>query len=55
MTIKTNLGASIGGLNLADPLDNMGSQYAIQMDNVIPDPDGDRVRSGYVKCVSGAA
>lgn len=53
MTIKTNLGASIGGLNLADPLDNMGSQYAIQMDNVIPDPDGDRVRSGYVKCVSG--
>ena len=53
MTIKTNLGASIGGLNLADPLDNMQPQYAIQMDNVIPDPQGDRVRSGYVSLVSG--
>lgn len=53
MTIKTNLGSSIGGLNLADPLDNMGAQYAIQMDNVIPDPDGDKVRSGHVKLASG--
>lgn len=53
MTIKVNLGASIGGLNLLDPLDNMGSQYAIQMDNVIPDPEGDKVRSGHVKLVSG--
>lgn len=53
MTLKINLGASIGGLNLADPLDNMGPQYAIQMDNIIPDPQGDRVRSGHVKLVSG--
>ena len=52
MTIKLNLNSAIGGLNLLDPLDNMGSQYAIQMDNVIPDSDGDKVRSGYVSCVA---
>ena len=53
MTIKYNLGSSIGGLNLSDPLDNMGAQYAIQMDNIIPEPDGDKVRSGHVKLTSG--
>lgn len=53
MTIKTNLGASIGGLNLLDPLDNMQPQYAIQMDNVIPDPSGDKVRSGHIKVADG--
>ena len=53
MTININLGASIGGLNLADPLDNMNPNYAIQMDNIIPDPTGDKVRSGHIKLVSG--
>ena len=53
MTEKTNLNAAIGGLNLIDPLDNMAPEYAIQMDNLIPDSDGDRVRSGYISCVSG--
>lgn len=43
------LTSSYGGLNIADPLDNMLPQYAIQMDNIIPDLDGDRVRKGYVK------
>ncbi len=53
MTEKINLNAAIGGLNLLDPLDNMGSQYAIQMDNVIPDSDGDKIRSGFTSCISG--
>ena len=43
-----NLSSSFGGLNVADALDNMLPQYAIQMDNIIPDVDGDRVRRGYV-------
>ena len=51
--IKQNLSASVGGLNLIDPIDNMQPQYAIQMDNLIPDSDGDRVRNGFVSCVSG--
>lgn len=51
--IKYNLNAAVGGLNLIDPIDNMAAQYAIQMDNIIPDPDGDRVRNGYVSCKSG--
>ena len=53
MTLKINIGASSGGLNLADPLDNMQPQYAIQMDNIIPDPNGDKVRSGHVKVATG--
>jgi hypothetical protein len=44
-----SLTSSFGGLNVADPLDNMGSQYAIQMDNIIPDADADRVRKGFVQ------
>lgn len=43
-----NLSSSFGGLNVADALDNMEPQYAVQMDNIIPDVDGDRVRRGYV-------
>ena len=43
-----NLSSSFGGLNVADALDNMLPQYAIQMDNIIPDVDGDRVRKGYI-------
>lgn len=54
MTVKTNLNSAIGGLNLVDPIDNMGAEYAIQMDNIIPDSDGDRIRSGFVSCVDGA-
>lgn len=42
-----NLSSSYGGLNIADALDNMQPQYAIQMDNIIPDVAGDRVRKGY--------
>ena len=53
MTEKINLNSAVGGLNLIDPIDNMGAEYAIQMDNIIPDSDGDRVRSGYVSCVEG--
>jgi len=53
MTLKLNLGTSFGGLNVADPLDNMAPQYALQMDNVIPDPDGDKIRSGFVSRVQG--
>ena len=43
-----NLSSSYGGLNVADALDNMQPQYAVQMDNIIPDVDGDRVRKGYI-------
>ena len=43
-----NLSSSYGGLNVADALDNMQPQYAFQMDNIIPDVDGDRVRKGYI-------
>lgn len=53
MTSKYNLSAAVGGLDLIDPLDNMPPECAIQMDNLIPDSDGDRVRTGYVSCVSG--
>lgn len=49
-----NLSSSYGGLNVADALDNMQPQYAIQMDNIIPDVDGDRVRKGYIKKLSTA-
>lgn len=45
------LSSSFGGLNVADPLDNMGAQYAIQMDNIIPDADADRVRKGYIQVI----
>lgn len=49
-----NLSSSFGGLNIADALDNMQPQYAIQMDNIIPDIAGDRVRKGYVNINSTA-
>ena len=49
-----DLSSSYGGLNVADALDNMQPQYAIQMDNIIPDVDGDRVRKGYIKKLSKA-
>ena len=49
-----NLTSSYGGLNVADALDNMQPQYAFQMDNIIPDVDGDRVRKGYIKKLSTA-
>lgn len=49
-----NLSSSFGGLNVADALDNMQPQYAFQMDNIIPDVDGDRVRKGYIKKLSTA-
>ena len=49
-----DLSSSYGGLNVADALDNMQPQYAIQMDNIIPDVDGDRVRKGYIKKLSTA-
>ena len=49
-----NLTSSYGGLNIADSLDNMQPQYAIQMDNIIPDIDGDRVRNGYININSTA-
>ena len=49
-----DLSSSYGGLNVADALDNMQPQYAIQMDNIIPDVDGDRVRKGYIKKISTA-
>lgn len=50
---QLNITSSYGGLNLADPLDNMGQEFAIQMDNIIPDPNGDKVRSGYILRKSG--
>lgn len=51
-----NLSTAVGGLNISDPLDNMEPQYAIQMDNVIPEPDKDSVRSGFIqKYVSAQA
>ncbi len=49
-----NLSSSYGGLNIADSLDNMQPQYAVQMDNIIPDISGDRVRRGYVQINSTA-
>lgn len=49
-----NLSSSYGGLNVADALDNMEPQYAVQMDNIIPDVDGDKVRKGYVNINSTA-
>ncbi len=49
-----NMSSSFGGLNVADALDNMQPQYAIQMDNIIPDVDGDRVRKGYININSTA-
>lgn len=49
-----NLSSSYGGLNIADSLDNMQPQYAVQMDNIIPDISGDRVRRGYIQINSTA-
>lgn len=46
---SVNLPSSQLGLNISDPLDNMQPNYAIQMDNLIPDNDGDRIRKGFVK------
>lgn len=52
--ISINLPSAQLGLNVSDPLDNMESEYAIQMDNLIPDTDGDRVRKGFVQKTSDA-
>ena len=52
--ISINLPSAKLGLNVSDPLDNMASEYAIQMDNLIPDTDGDRVRKGFVQKTSDA-
>lgn len=49
--INTSLSFAYGGLNIADPLDNMLPQYALEMDNVIPEPSGDRVRNGFLQRV----
>lgn len=46
--MKINIPSSQGGLNLKDSLDAMGPQYAIQMDNIIPDTNRDVLRNGYV-------
>lgn len=51
--ITTNLSSAIGGLNISDPLDNMEPQYAIQMDNIIPEPTGDVLRNGFVEVITG--
>ena len=49
-----NLPSSQLGLNISDPLDSMQQNYAIQMDNLIPDNDGDRVRKGFEQvCTTG--
>ena len=45
----TNIPTSLGGLNISDPLDNMDPAYCIQMDNVIAEENGDKVRSGFIK------
>lgn len=46
--MKINIPSSQGGLNLKDSLDAMAPQYAIQMDNIIPDTNRDVLRNGYV-------
>lgn len=46
--MKINVPSSQGGLNLKDSLDAMEPQYAIQMDNIIPDTNRDVLRNGYV-------
>jgi len=53
--MQLNLTSSFGGLNLIDPLDNMGAEFAIQMDNIIPEANGDKVRAGCVKKLSTGA
>lgn len=50
--MQLNLTSSYGGLNLIDPLDNMNPEFAIQMDNVIPEANADKVRPGCVKRLS---
>ena len=52
--MQLNLTSSFGGLNLIDPLDNMGAEYAIQMDNIIPEANADIVRGGCVKKLASA-
>ena len=47
--ININLPSSSGGLNLRDPLDNMQPNDCVQMDNIIPENDSDRVRPGFLK------
>lgn len=47
--ININLPSTQLGLNVSDPLDNMAGEFAIQMDNIIPDTDGDRVRKGFIQ------
>ena len=53
--MKINIPSSQGGLNLKDSLDAMESQYAIQMDNIIPDTNRDVLRNGCTKINSSAA
>lgn len=50
-----NLPSSQFGLNISDPLDRMAETYAIQMDNLIPDTEGDKLRKGYVQRSSNPA
>lgn len=44
--MKINIPTSQGGLNLKDSLDAMQPQYAVQMDNIIPDTNRDVLRNG---------
>ena len=53
--MKINIPSSQGGLNLKDSLDAMEPQYAIQMDNIIPDTNRDVLRNGYVPVLNRAA
>jgi hypothetical protein len=53
--MKINIPSSQGGLNLKDSLDAMEPQYAIQMDNVIPDTNRDVLRGGYVPFLNRSA
>lgn len=53
--MKINIPSSQGGLNLKDSLDNMLPQYAIQMDNVIPDTNRDVLRNGFVSVNTNGA
>jgi hypothetical protein len=46
--MNINIPSSIGGLNLRDSLDSMDIRDCIQMDNIIPSPMCDRVRTGFV-------
>lgn len=46
---RITLPTSQGGLNLRDSLDNMPYRDCIQLDNVIPDVESDKVRKGYTE------